>query len=230
MKSNYLFCIGVLSAVLSIGAIAASPAQAQFQVRVGYNAGVINNINEGEAALTNPGATISAFSSFSVINFGPGGIGGGSNFPDGRSGTDDFVLEALGRLTFNTAGAYVFRVTSDDGFRLRTGVDAMGAGGATYSEFFGQRASGSTDGAVFAALSGSLLDTRLTYFERGGGEDVELSYSLEGGAFQIVGSTSDITVSAIPAATVPEAGTVGLMLTGCAGMLGVMIRRRGAKK
>lgn len=229
MQSKQILSIGLVAATLALGALAATPAQAQFQVRFASGVGSIPDINAAEAAIVNPGATLTAFSPFAVINFGPGGIGGGSPFPGGLS--DNFALESLGRLTFNTAGAYVFRVISDDGFRLRTGVDANGAGGVTYSEFTTQRASGTTDGGVVNALAGNFLDTRLTYFEAAGGEDVELSYSRDGGVFQLVGSTADITVSNIGPVTVPESGTVGLMISGFASILGgVLVRRRIAKK
>ncbi|MBC8135221.1 MAG: hypothetical protein H8F28_04935, partial [Fibrella sp.] len=208
MQFKHLSFVGLVAVAVTTAAVVATPAQAQFQVRVAYNAGAISDINGAEAVIANPAATVSAFSPFSVINFlgdgSNGAFGGDSVFPDGRSFTNNFALESLGRLTFNTAGSYVFRVTSDDGFRLRTGVDANGAGGVVYSEFVGQRGTGSTDGVVLNALVGTVVDTRLTFFEAGGGESLELQYSRDGGAFQLVGSTQEIAVSNIAPVTVPE--------------------------
>jgi hypothetical protein len=218
-----------LAAATVLFCLAAAPqfAHAQFQVRTADPTGAspgalqtIEDINEAEQLFSPAnGANISGFSSIPTISFGA--------FPNGMSGTEDFALEALARLTFNTAGNYVLRVSSDDGFRLRTGVAANGTGGSVYSEFLGERASGATDGSAFSAAAGSFQDIRLTYFERGGGEEVFFSYSLNGSGFQTVGATSDISVSAIPVSTAaaPEPSALALLAPALS-LAGIVIRRR----
>ena len=132
---------------------------------------------------------------FATLNFVGGGsdgdFPGGVSFPGGLGGTDDFALEAVGALIF-TPGSYVFRVNSDDGFRLNIG-------GSLYSEFVSPRGPVGTDGPAIIIPSGvvgySLF--RLTYFEHIGGEEIEFSYSRNDGPQQLVG-TGEITVQQVP--------------------------------
>ena len=234
-----------LTAALTVSCLLLAPAaHAQFRVRTVNNAGTINNITTAENAFLSTTAVISGFSNYSVINFA--GTGGGANFagdnpfPNSLNGTDDFALDAYARLTFNVSGSYVFRVNSDDGFRLRFGVLSDGSGGTTYSENPGTRASGNTDGSALVQTSSGTTNMRLTYFERGGSEEVEFAYSRDGGAFQLVGSTTDITVSpTVGPVSAAEPGTlpiVGMGLVTGAGMalrsrkMVGTIRRRKAKQ
>ena len=170
-------------------------AHAQFAVRTvdAPGSGTILDINQAESLLASqPNA---GSGPFSVINFVGGGsdgdFPGGGSFPGGLGGTDDFALEAVGALVF-TPGTYIFRVNSDDGFRLNIG-------GGLYSEFVGLRGPISTDGPAITIPSGvvgySLF--RLTYFEHLGGEEIEFSYSRNGGPQQLVG-TGEITVQQVP--------------------------------
>jgi len=57
-------------------------------------------------------------------------------------------------------------------------------------------------------------------FERNGGDELEFSYSLNGGAFQLVGSPADIPTSPIPE-------PLGLGVLGV-GAMGLLVRRRRA--
>ena len=213
-------------AALCAAFAAATPVHAQFLVRTAHNAGTISTITDAENAFTNPAATVSGFSSATTLNYLPNG----NPFPNGRTGTDDFALEAFSSLVFNNAGSYIFRVNSDDGFRLRTGVNANGTGGTTYTEVTGARAPANTDGAALVQGAGSASNIRLTYFERGGGEQLVFSYSRDNGTtFQTVGSTSDITVrpNVGPGAAAPEPGTLALLGSGLLTGLGfVKVRRR----
>ena len=127
-------------------------------------------------------------------------------------------MEALATIIFNTPGVYIFQINSDDGFRLRKDVNSDGSGGAVYSEFVTPRGPLDSNGAGITIPPATIGSTniRLTYFEQFGGEEIEFSYSLDGGPQQLVGSTGDLTVLPIP-----EPGSLALLGAGFAG------RRRG---
>ena len=178
----------------------------------------IVNIDQAESLLITEPTFGTHFPS--VINYAAGGdadFGGGFAFP-GLSGTDDYALDAIGFLTFNTAGSYVFQVNSDDGFRLRLN-------NVVVSEFVGTRGPGDTNTSPLSFAAGDTSSLRLTFFERAGGDEIELSYSLNGGEQTLVGSSSDITVSA----TVPDhATTFGLLSLSMASIM--VFRNRAAKR
>jgi hypothetical protein len=188
-------------------------AQAQFSVRgIDAPTGSTNDINQAETLLASQ--PTAGTDSPAVINYFDGAsdatFPGGTLFP-GLGNTEYYALDATGFLTFNTAGSYVFRVNSDDGFRLRFN-------GNVVSEFVNPRGPGFTDTAPILFSVGSTTSLRLTYFEQAGGDEVELSYSLNGGPQALVGSSNDITVRAVATGTVPEpVTTLGLSrpLNGC---------------
>ena len=189
----------------SIGVVAfATVAQAQFLVRTvdAPGNGAVLNIDQAETLLASQPSAGSG--NFGVINFVGGGsdadFPGGASFPGGLGGTDDFAMEALARIIFNTPGTYVFQVNSDDGFRLRRDVNPDGSGGTVSAEFIGPRGPLDTDSSAFIIppATGGFVNFRLTYFEHIGGEEIEFSYSLNGGPQQLVGSTGDLTVQPIP--------------------------------
>ena len=211
--------VTVSTACLALLALATA-AQAQFSVRgIDAPGTEIDDINEAEALLlseptfgTDSPGVINYFDGFSDADFS-----GGTLFP-GLSGTNDYALDATGFLTFNTPGNYLFQVNSDDGFRLRFD-------GLVVSEFVGQRPPGDTNTGVFAFSVGDTSSLRLTFFERQGGDEIELSYSLNSGPQLLVGSTSDITVTpAAPTNAVPEGGATFALLG--LSMASVMIMRR----
>ena len=188
----------------------ATAAEAQFSVRGIDAPGATNitNIDQAESLLASE-PTFGTIQSPAVINYfdgtAAGDVAGDTVFP-GLGATDQFALDATGFLTFNTLGNYVFRVHSDDGFRLRFD-------GSLLSEFTGPRSPGATDAPVFSPLSlGSVVGVRLTYFEQAGQSELEFSYSLNGGPQTLVGASNDITVRStriVPG--VPEpATTLGL--------------------
>ena len=202
----------------------ASTVEAQFSVRIVDAPGAteITDINLAESLLISQPALGSGL--FGTINFVGGGsdgdFSGGVAFPGGAGGSENFALEALGVILVNVTGSYIFRVNSDDGFRLYRDVNPDGTGGTVYSEFVGPRGPVNTDGPALAISAGTSGVGRLTFFEGHGGEEVELSYSRDGGPFKLVGSTGDITVQPIP-----EPGSLALLGIGLAGF--AARRRRG---
>jgi hypothetical protein len=214
-------------AVAGVCLVAAEPASADtvgFAVRTVDTSSAINDINQAETLL---GAGPTAGSGvFPVVNFvGQGGDGdfpGGVAFP-GVSG-EDFAMEAIAAIRVNTPGSYQFVVNSDDGFRLRFNVAPNGSGGSVYSEFTGPRGPGDTVGTPVSLVAGQTFNVRLTYFERGGGDEIELSYRLNGGAEQLVGATNDLTATVVPT---PTAIVGGASLLGLLGGVGLVRRFRG---
>ena len=207
-------------------AVIATTAHAQFLVRTvdAPGSGSILDINQAETLLASQPSAGSGL--FSTINFlGSGSdadFSGGAAFPGGLGGTDDFAMEALARIIFNTPGTYIFQVNSDDGFRLRRDVNLDGSGGTVYSEFVTPRGPFDTDGPgiTIPPVTVGFINFRLTFFEHNAGEEIEFSYSRNGGPQQLVGSTGDLTVQPIP-----EPGSLMLLEIGIAG---IAVRRRRA--
>lgn len=207
-----------------------STAEAQFSVRTVDAPGStsIVDINQAEALLASQPTVGSG--DLGTINFVGGGTDadfpGGVNFPGSLGGTDQFAMEARALLLFHAPGSYVFQVNSDDGFRLWLDVNYFdgsgGSGGTVYSEFITQRGPVDTNGPAFTIPPGVVGFTglRLTYFESVGGEEIEFSYSLNGGPQQLVGSTSDLSLLSIP-----EPRSLALLGAGVAGF--AARRRRG---
>ena len=209
---------------LACVAVLAATAHGQFFVRsVKAPAGTeISNTFQAATLLASEPTVGSGF--FDVINF----VGAGSDadfaqgvsFPGLSGDTDDFAIEARGYLSFNRPGTYVFQINSDAGFRFSVDNEPMSTG-VVLAEFTGPRSTpADTNSVALTAppVTGP-LDFILSYFERTGGEEIEFSYSLDGGPQQLVGSTSDITISQIP-----EPGALALLGMGLASFA---VRRRG---
>ncbi|MET0423053.1 MAG: PA14 domain-containing protein, partial [Actinoplanes sp.] len=108
---------------------------------------------------------------------------------------DRFQSEVIGNLNITTAGSYGFRLTSDDGSRLRldgaTVINHDGAHGATALEGTTNLASG------YHAL-------HLDYFERDGGQQLTLEWKPPGAAaFTVVPNSVLSTDSGVVRVTAP---------------------------
>ena len=168
-----------LKNALLAGAVTAlaSTAEAQFNVRTvdAPGAASILNIDQAESLLASQPTGGSG--QFGTINFFGSGsdadFPGGASFPGGFGGSENFAMEALARIIFNTPGTYVFQVNSDDGFRLRRDVNLDGSGGTVYSEFGTPHGPLDTDGPpiTIPPVTVGFTNIRLTYFENVGGEE-----------------------------------------------------------
>ncbi len=108
---------------------------------------------------------------------------------------DRFQSEVTGNLDITTAGAYQFRLTSDDGSRLRLDdalvINHDGAHGATAKE-------GS------ATLTAGYHALRLDYFERDGGQQLTLEWRPPGqSAFTVVPNSALSTEAGVVRVTAP---------------------------
>ncbi len=98
---------------------------------------------------------------------------------------DDFAMRATGTITLPTGGTWTFGTNSDDGLRLKVNNVAVinTSGGA--SDALGQ-----------ITLAAGSYAIELVYFERGGGEHVEVfaapgSFTSMNGSFRLVGDTAN---------------------------------------
>lgn len=152
----------------------------------------LNNIDEAEAVLNGVNAIDHLTGIYPVINF----VGSGSDdarFDDGVStlhGGDqsNYALRATGILIIPTSGPWTFHVNSDDGFRLRLN-------GQVISEYADPRAPSDTFATV--NLEAGQYALELTFFEAGGGDEVELSAapgthtSFSASLFRLIGDTDN---------------------------------------
>ena len=108
-----------------------------------------------------------------TVNFGPAG------FPNAFGiGTENFSIRWSGQIRPTTTGTYTFYTNSDDGVRLyvngQTLVNNWTYHGAT------------EDVGTIALTAGQLYTIVMEFFQGGGGEIAQLSYSAPGVAKQII--------------------------------------------
>lgn len=179
----------------------------------------IDNIDEGEQVIaTQPQAGGGLFSAINFIGEGDDGLVAPSDPFPGVSG-DDFALEATGVVDVINGSSITawFGVNGDDGHRLRVN-------GVVVDEFPGPR-DDPDDGTPLVQLTlndGDVL--RLTWFERGGGDNVEFFLDVD----SILATTEDLFLVGTPESgirIIPEPASAGLLGVGALGLLGRRRRR-----
>ncbi|GAA5155560.1 hypothetical protein GCM10023340_41170 [Nocardioides marinquilinus] len=109
---------------------------------------------------------------------------------------DNFVVEALANLSVPTTGTYTFRLTSDDGSRLKVNnqvvVDHDGLHGATAKE------------GTIALTAGTVVPLRIDFFEATNGQQLTLAWKKPGDAgFTLVPNTVLSTEAGVTRVTAP---------------------------
>ena len=108
---------------------------------------------------------------------------------------NNFVAHVLGNLTVPAAGAYTFRLTSDDGSRLA--ID-----GAALIDNDGLHGVESKDGTVELTAGAHAL--RIEYFEAGGGQELTLAWRPPGAdGFSVVPTSALSTDAGVVRVTAP---------------------------
>ncbi len=162
-----------------------------YTVRDVHSTGTVGNLADADALLDSGSPGIASETTSSTLRVDYFDTGGNGNFgldlpfPDG--GGDDFAVDVTADLIVSqgAAGWWTFLVNSDDGFRLTieddtsTVVPFASASGASINggslEFPAPRGASDSFGSIL--LSPGRYDLLLRYFERGGGDEVELAYA-----------------------------------------------------
>jgi hypothetical protein len=187
--------------------------------------GQITNLAKAEALLdlpgNSPGLASERIGLADRINLlGAGGDGRFGNNDAFLLGGDDFVSEARGYVHIPAAGQWTFGTNTDDGSGLWVGpfakIDDVLAGPHDHL-------------ATFNFATSGWYPIRIVFFERGGGDEVEL-YAAQGsysswsaGTFALVG---DVANGGLEVKPLPEPTTLALLGLGAA--LAACRRRRRA--
>ncbi len=163
--------------------------QTGWQGRIYNSVGDLPNLPAAEAfAAANP--TFATFTA-TTLDYPQGAVSANGNLANflgadaaslsdpatGSAAMQNMVFVIEGYLDVPAGGTQSFAVRSDDGFKLE--ID-----GATAIEFLNPRGpSTTTTGGAGVTLGEGLHHVRLRYWERGGGEALEVTSSLSGGGF-----------------------------------------------
>lgn len=208
------------------GGLAAAPLRDisisgdMFTVRDAKSTGTINSLAAADALLAGTGLQSQTITQALAINYrDPDGGGGNGNFgmdyvfPNDTPGVneDDAAVQATGTLLvpLGSEGWWTFGFNGDDGGRLRIdGIDVI----------LDDTMHGPTDkfGSIYLTSGSHLLD--FVFFERNGGEEVELFYAA--GTHTGFNSSFDLLQAA------PEPSAVVLLGTGIIALLALLVRRR----
>jgi hypothetical protein len=166
-----------------------------FDVTLYLSTVIVDNLTTAEAVIADPSLQFAVFNenvgTFNYQNTGDGGhMEDDRSFPGLAAGEDveDFVVLATASVVIPNAGNWTFGVNSDDGF----GLSLSGPGGNFQMSYADPRGPGDTFG-VFNVTQPGTYQLRLSYYERGGGSEVELfaaegSYDVfDANAFRLVG-------------------------------------------
>lgn len=149
-----------------------------------------------------------------VVNFldtgGSGNFGNDLAFPnDGPGDDDNFAIRATGTITIPDSGRWTFGINSDDGARLRINGQAV---------ITDDRLHAPEDNFGSIQLSAGEHEVELTFFELGGGAEVEL-FAAEGrftsfnSDFRLVGDVANGGLEVKTAAQGGETAFGGLVQT-----------------
>jgi len=158
---------------------------------------IVDTLATAEQVIADPSLQAAVFTenvgTFNYQNTGDGGhMEDDRLFPGLPAGedTEDFVVLATANVVIPNTGSWTFGVNSDDGF----GLTLTGPGGNFQMSYADPRGPGDTFG-VFNVTQPGTYQLRLSYYERGGGSEVELfaaegSYDVfDANAFRLVGDS-----------------------------------------
>ncbi len=177
----------VITAQDLIGAVTEQMSAAStpgFEIEIARSSGDVFNLAAADAVLAGTGRIGYTVTTLPTANFGGvGHFGSDQAFPGG--GGDNFALRARGTITIPTAGPWTFGTHSDDGVRLLIDGVPVIVDDTTH---------GGEDRLGTINLSAGRHTLELVFFERGGGEHVELfaRQGTHGGydaGFRLVGDT-----------------------------------------
>lgn len=172
--------------------------QPGFEVTL-YKANVaIGDISVAESVITTPSMQTSATTEIApVINYLD--TAGGAHYADDLpfpsmvigSSLDDYALEATATVTLDQAGEWTFGVNSDDGFRL-----TLQRGATSFSMEHATPRGAQDTLQTFTITDPGEYQLRLTYYERGGGAEVEMfaaagTHTVWGTQFKLIGDTAN---------------------------------------
>jgi hypothetical protein len=191
---------------------------------------LINNFAEAQTVIDTPG-TLLATGQFDVFNFV--GSGGDADFsggvaPPGIVGDiQDYVAIGKGILVVGPgqAGEYTFRSNTDDGGRLKIDLNQDGSFEAPGEWVINQdvlQGPTNTDSAPIMLAEG-MYQVEYSYFERGGGDQGEVSAALTGGSFVLLGDDAAGGLNVVP---IPEPSSALLTVMGLLSAVGILRKRR----
>jgi hypothetical protein len=189
---------------------------------------VINNFADAQAVINTPGALLASakMDVFNLVGNGSDGDFADGVAPPGISGdVDDYVVVGSGYLKVgpDQAGNYTFRSNTDDGGRLKLDLNQNGTFEQPDEWIIDQdvlQGATNTDSATIA-LGEGLYKVEYSYFERGGGDEGEVSAMMEGGTFILLGDDAAGGLE-----VVPEPSTAMLAILGVLGGLGLLRQRK----
>jgi protocatechuate 3,4-dioxygenase beta subunit len=166
--------------------------QPGFDIQQAFSSTAVSTLAIADAVLAGTNRTSNWTGSAATVNFTSSGGGSGhftdTVFPAGAG--DDFALKATGIITIPTAGSWTFATSSDDGVRVRIDGSNVIVDDALHSN---------ADRFGTVTLTAGTHAIELVFFERSGGEAVELyaasgSYSSYNTNFKLIGASGGLAV------------------------------------